>query len=394
MAPVMKLQLLVCFLTRIVAITESTGLVPLRDIPAADDASRCSSDQGVGANEAALVQLSSKREHSLDANDLSEDGEIIDKVVFIKTHACGSSTLTSILHWFCENHNKHCFIYPEEIPSGSTILREQLLPIASEQAGTLDIWPNHVTLETDLLDALIPGNFKISLFREPLSRLLSCFRHGSPDAARNVLDELKNGTNPDTCGSASMKMSKQVPVEQFHELDFILLTEEYDLSLMMLRRVLGWSVRDMLYRRMKDEHNEELTQVVDELQIFLQGTPAPATSEFLEGCTGGNESVVYDLAKKAFEHQWNSFSAAEQLDIKADLVMFQDGLAALEECCDSHAEDVLCQHMAIDNVEWNKMAREIQDDGIVHFTGGTGSPCMVVIDAILGHNATVNRSLA
>eukprot|EP00403_Amphidinium_massartii_P031201 CAMPEP_0178387962 /NCGR_PEP_ID=MMETSP0689_2-20121128/9347_1 /TAXON_ID=160604 /ORGANISM="Amphidinium massartii, Strain CS-259" /LENGTH=377 /DNA_ID=CAMNT_0020008349 /DNA_START=95 /DNA_END=1228 /DNA_ORIENTATION=- len=375
-------------------------------VPPSDEAGSCRAEHRAGADEAALVQLSSKRVRSKDYNDLYEDGKMIDKVVFIKTQSTGSSTLTSILHWFCENHHKRCFIYPEGLASGSTVQREGLLSILTEEAGySLDIWPNHVILETDLLDELIPGNFKISLFREPLSRLMSSFRHVEPSVsgssaedalleAQTVLDALKNGTVPDKCGNAAVKMSKQVPIEKFQDLDFILLTEEYDLSLMMLRRALGWSVRDMLYRRMKDEHNEELTEVVEELQTLLQGNSTPAVEEFLAECSGRNDTVVYQLAREAFEQQWHSFSTEEQMEINADLRVFQAALAALEECCDSHVDDALCQHMAIDNVEWQELARETQHDGIVRFTEGVGSVCMQVADAALIHNATMHQSLS
>jgi len=374
--------------------------------PSALHAETLGSEQGAAANEAALVQLPSKRRHGLDVSDVAEDNEMIDKIVYIKTESTGSSTLTSILHWFCENHDRRCFIYPDYLPeigNGKLIWRPQLTQIVAEEAGTLDIWPQHARLETDLFDELIPGNFKISLFREPFSRLMSTFRHCEGecildmalDHVQRVLDALQNDTVPTNCCPQRFKMSFQVPIEKFHELDFILLTDEYDLGLMMLKRVLGWSVRDMLYRRMKSEHDDSLVQAVDQLQSFLQNTSTPAIDEFLSECSGGDEIAVYDLARTAFDHQWNSFSAQEQKEINADLEMFQAALAALEECCDRHIDDVLCHHMAIDSVQWTLMAREsVDDDGIVRFVGGAGSVCMSVIDAQLSHNATVNQSLA
>mmetsp|Transcript_2554 Transcript_2554/g.5625 ORF Transcript_2554/g.5625 Transcript_2554/m.5625 type:complete len:98 (-) Transcript_2554:666-959(-) len=97
---------------------------------------------------------------------------MIDKNVFIKTHGTGSSTLTGVLHWFCENHAKRCYISPEDysthlnrhegnlIPC-MTYGSQSLAPIVANQAGSLDIWANHVRLLPDMLNTLIPGNFKI-----------------------------------------------------------------------------------------------------------------------------------------------------------------------------------------------------------------------------------------
>jgi len=399
MVSILYLQFFVCFLGQ--------ALPLLPKPPCALHAGTFQSDQGAVANEAALVQLPFKRQHSLDVSEVSEDDAMIEKIVYIKTFKTGSSTLTSILHWFCENHDRRCFIRPEYLPEmgvgSGPLLRPQLKKIVAEQAGTLDVWAEHARLETDLFDELIPGNFKISLFREPFSRLMSTFRHCEGecildmalDHVQRVLDALQNDTVPTNCCPQRFKMSFQVPIEKFHELDFILLTDEYDLGLMMLKRVLGWSVRDMLYRRMKSEHDDSLVQAVDQLQSFLQNTSTPAIDEFLSECSGGDEIAVYDLARTAFDHQWNSFSAQEQKEINADLEMFQAALAALEECCDRHIDDVLCHHMAIDSVQWTLMAREsVDDDGIVRFVGGAGSVCMSVIDAQLSHNATVNQSLA
>mmetsp|Transcript_48212 Transcript_48212/g.114649 ORF Transcript_48212/g.114649 Transcript_48212/m.114649 type:complete len:405 (+) Transcript_48212:88-1302(+) len=399
MVSILYLQFFVCFLGQ--------ALPLLPKPPCALHAGTFQSDQGAVANEAALVQLPFKRQHSLDVSEVSEDDAMIEKIVYIKTFKTGSSTLTSILHWFCENHDRRCFIRPEYLPEmgvgSGPLLRPQLKKIVAEQAGTLDVWAEHARLETDLFDELIPGNFKISLFREPLSRVMSSFRHCLPPCdnersmhrVQRVLEALKNDTIPDDCGPTSMKMSEFVPIERFHALDFILLTEKYDLGLMMLKRVLGWSMRDMLYRRMKSEHEEDLTELVDELQTFVNGSGTPAADEWFSRCSGENDTLVYGLARKAFEHQWNSFTVEEQMEINADLEMFQVTQAALEDCCETHSGDALCQHMLIDHAEWTILAREIvDDDGIVHFDGGAGSACMQVIDAALSRNAIVSQSLA
>jgi len=220
---------------------------------------------------------------------------------------------------------------------------------------------------------------------------MSGFRHGTIEHVRSTMEALQNNTMPPTCGAcaAYAKMSLHVPLDEFQALDFVMLTEEYDSSLMMLRRKLGWSVRDMMYRRLRTQYLPGMREAVAELEVFLK-QPAdvrpPVVDQFVDTCLGVNETLVYNMAVAKYQQQWQSFSPAEQAEIASETTMFRDTLAAFEECCDSHtddAPDALCQHMLMDNEHWSSYARQQQSpDGIVRFSA-SGSTCSAVIDAAL-----------
>ena len=62
----------------------------------------------------------------------------------------------------------------------------------------------------------------------------------------------------------------------------MLLTEQYHAGLMVLRRRLGWSFADMLYRRMKD-HTAGITPAFDAALRELKSSPRAEEHAEAEG---------------------------------------------------------------------------------------------------------------
>eukprot|EP00971_Amphidinium_carterae_P213152 4230458-Amphidinium_carterae.1 len=126
-------------------------------------------------------------------------------------------------------------------------------------------------MRTEMLNTLIPGNFKIGLFRTPLPRMMSAFRHHYPtERVKDTMEALKRDQHIDDCGGRSGRlMSSQISPNQVEELDFVMLTEYYDWSLMMLRQKLGWSMFDMMYRSLKDEHPADMVAVSAAFEEYL-----------------------------------------------------------------------------------------------------------------------------
>eukprot|EP00971_Amphidinium_carterae_P150672 2987123-Amphidinium_carterae.1 len=102
------------------------------------------------------------------------------------------------------------------------------------------------------------------------------------------MESLKRNSMPAVCGGpTSYPMAKQIKPEQVGELDLVMLTEKYDLSLMMLRRALRWSLFDMMYRRMKSEHADDLMKATATFVDYLSqpvGELNTATRDYLEAC--------------------------------------------------------------------------------------------------------------
>eukprot|EP00971_Amphidinium_carterae_P157870 3129518-Amphidinium_carterae.1 len=114
----------------------------------------------------------------------------VDKVVFVRTACTGSSTLVGILHRFCDNYGKRCQVPKErysdrydEYAMHKTVLH---------RAGKLDVWTTHAAFYEEEFKLLIPGAFKFSTFREPMSRVLSSFRHcDDAECPRDALTALQ-----------------------------------------------------------------------------------------------------------------------------------------------------------------------------------------------------------
>eukprot|EP00971_Amphidinium_carterae_P328809 6460886-Amphidinium_carterae.1 len=140
-------------------------------------------------------------------------------------------------------------------------------------------------------------------------------------------------------------MSDQLSPEQVQELDFVMLTEQYDLSLMMLRRKLGWSMFDMVYRRQRADHTPEIVTATAAFEEYLSqpvSTLNEATQLYLQNCVGGNEFALYQSANRTFYAQWEALSATEQQEVRSDESRFSAAQDTLLQCCRNSPSDSYC----------------------------------------------------
>lgn len=309
-----------------------------------------------------------------------EDDDMVDKIVFIKTQSTGSSTLTSILHRFCDDHQRRCFVHPAGTHPGSTANRTRLKGYVEEEEARarrfkqdpiahawrpLDIWPNHAVLEADLFDRLVPGNVKISIFRRPIERVLSSFSHGPElpanrsraEEVQDILTALRAGERPQPwCGPAGFRLADSVPLADFDKLDFVLLTEKFDLSLILLRRRLRWRTHDIMYLKLKDHQQDaDLEASRQHLRQYLTLPDDNITqpTRFLkEHCIEGEEAAVYHKAHDKFDQQFSRLSTRVQEDVAEELEDFGRSLASVADCCERDPDDAYCQRLVEDNVPW------------------------------------------
>mmetsp|Transcript_24247 Transcript_24247/g.53861 ORF Transcript_24247/g.53861 Transcript_24247/m.53861 type:complete len:336 (-) Transcript_24247:45-1052(-) len=287
------------------------------------------------------------------------------KMVFVKTHSTGSSTLTGILHRYCDVHGARCFVSPEGVSAATTYDRAQLEAVVDQFPAQLDIWPNHVVFEPDVFDEMIPGSQKISLFRSPLNRTMSAFRHSPASVIIDHLDSLVADRGMPTalpCGGniAGIRMSDQVRLEDFDKLDLVLLTEQYDLSLILLRRRMSWTTRDIVYARLKDySDDEDRVAAAAEVEAFLTQADilTQAAQDLLDYCVRGDEAAIYSMAEQRFEEQLEALAPAERKSVNAEVLHFQGVLAEVSSCCQKHPQDSFCSSLQVDNIEWTSQAR-------------------------------------
>lgn len=302
----------------------------------------------------------------------------IQKVVFIKTHATGSSTLTSILHSYCDTSGVRCFVHPSDIFPGKTIREGELRSVfqnMSSRGDYFDVFPNHAEFVPDEFDRMILHNFKVSLFRSPLSRMMSHFKHPPGTAVKGTLVKLERNKTVNNCGPVGTSMSEQVHVDSFHALDAVVLTEEFDLGLMMLRRKLRWKISDMVYIKKKDSPNYPPSIKADH-RLMEQRLSSPidqlntAWQQMVQRCLQGDELLVYEMAKSKFQSDLANLTARERDAVQAETTHFRALLGQVSDCCKQHRDDAYCHVLKVDNVQWiqqkqrktgTKSPREIAD---------------------------------
>lgn len=277
--------------------------------------------------------------------------------MYIKTHSTGSSTLTNLLHRYCENYDKECYV---PLKAGKMCTEGCLEKIAAqthEESRHFDVWPNHVVYVPHLLEEIVPGGITISVFREPFDRTMSAYAHGRREQVRDALATMKRNEPVLSCGKAGTRMVAQVPLEHFDKLDFVILTEEYNLGLVLLRRYLGWKLEDIVYTRMKDHSVVEDTTLAPLRKYLSQDDKnlTQAAIDFKKNCMGGDEGELYRRAKDKFWHQYNRLSKEERGEVDAEVKVFEKALQQVQDCCETATRsDKYCKALGTDNGKWVK----------------------------------------
>lgn len=294
------------------------------------------------------LHLSSKRASSAEPSPTS-------KIVYIKTHATASSTLTGIFHRFCDHYHFNCFVPPYFAgKNANRTLLEDVLKMKKEQNLSWDVWPNHANLEADLFDQIIPNNTKVSIFRNPLDRLASSWAH-APAQLRVAVNALRqNQPLKIPCGPEGKKMTEHVPIEDFDKLDYVLLTEHMNLGLVMMKRKFNWQLSDIMYVSLKTSTGStELKDALREMLVLPEVNMTTEIHNMLGACVLGNESLIYNMASDKFYQQWKELGASGQDEVQREVVKFEHLLEKMHLCCQANPADEYCIKLSADNLAWN-----------------------------------------
>lgn len=287
----------------------------------------------------------------------------VTKIVFIKTRWTGSDELAGILNRYCDLHEVGCFAHTMQSWAQFTAERsslEHLREVAGIRNEKVSIWSGYSTLEPDVFDKWIPGNVKVSLFRDPVARTVAAYASTAGRGAGQVLQLLQGGVLPATelCDAAGKKMSDQIHLDQFPLLDYVLLSEYHDLSLVMMRHKFGWAKEDIVYLRPKDIPHPStpsgLSGSPAALKTYLsqpESNLSSAARQVLANCAGGEEAEIYQLARVRFQMQWNGFSDTEQQEIVDEVQAFHVAMDNLYSCCASLPTDEYCHILREDTPE-------------------------------------------
>ena len=207
-------------------------------------------------------------------------GNPIQHVVFLKVHKAASTTVMNIIVRFGLSRNLTFMIhhYSNVISEKAAMAPRYILPPV--QNGTYDILCNHIIFNKPVLGRYFPSDSKyIAILREPFEQMVSAFLYYKvvypqpyitqipgknpistylkdpwkyePD---NLLDSftynrmsLDLGYNPRNIRNASATAAAEFIKQLEREFDLIMIVEYFDESVVLLRRLLGWELKNMLY---------------------------------------------------------------------------------------------------------------------------------------------------
>ena len=207
-------------------------------------------------------------------------------VVFIKCHKTGSSTAQNIFLRFGEarnltfvlahdNKNLSTSHWPNVISYSSSLSDSNIVP--PPKGKTYDIMCCHVVYNKTSFRKYMPADsVYIGLIRDPVARLESSFRYFNMFPGVELSDfaanPLKYDTRDHSMANNRMALEFGFPSELFpnskiyvpnrnekiqgylgeimKDFDLIMLTERMDESVILLKRLLGWQIKDVLYQKL------------------------------------------------------------------------------------------------------------------------------------------------
>ncbi|XP_050406599.1 galactose-3-O-sulfotransferase 4 [Patella vulgata] len=185
-------------------------------------------------------------------------------IAFLKVHKCGSTTMSNILHRFALRYNLNV-VLPDKNGTRFWVLglldkdtHKKIIPVAKgEEYNILAV---DTYYNKHIYEQLIPNHpFFLAIFREPVERYISyLFYH--KNTRETLIQKMK--TNPYifhgyTGGAPPILNDFSFYVQNLslirftermdNEFDMIMVTEYFDQSLILLKRKLCWTLRDIIY---------------------------------------------------------------------------------------------------------------------------------------------------
>ncbi|KAL8593176.1 hypothetical protein ACOMHN_009831 [Nucella lapillus] len=269
-------------------------------------------------------------------------------LVFIKVHKAASSTLANIIQRYGFTRNLN-FVLPNRPPKsvaynyiskrGELFNQTSILP--PPPGGHYDLLWNHAIYNRTAFNSFMPHDtVYISILREPFQQFVSSYAfYNSPDMDKylssrvnpfshylyymphtQLLNYFRNkqaedlGMGPQHVLNSTLRHLYLQDLNQ--ELQLVLITEFFDESLVLLRRLLCWSIKDILY--MPQNKNSFKPKFVFSGQDYARHQQLAAAD--------------YDLYK-FFKHKFLRILAAQELDFEHEVTHFREVLREVRRFC-------------------------------------------------------------
>ncbi|OWF48079.1 galactose-3-O-sulfotransferase 3-like [Mizuhopecten yessoensis] len=199
----------------------------------------------------------------------------VHHVAFIKVHKAASTSIQNIFYRY-GYHNDLVMVQPVRTTGTKWFLpveREMFLPPPRGQTS-FDIMSIHATYNRKAFETILPkDSVYIGIVREPFKQFASCVKYyhlnkilripGSNPVRKFLLDakdQMNLSPNPRVFNTQSRDLGFPVkymfPYNEYkfsnflqqldRELDLVLVVERFDESVVLLRRLLNWEVKDVI----------------------------------------------------------------------------------------------------------------------------------------------------
>ena len=216
--------------------------------------------------------------------ECSTQGQPKRKVVYVKTHKTGSSTLTNILHRLVHKYNLRPVLPKNDIflgyPNKEMLMSSyvKLPPVHGKDVYDV-LCSAHSIYDRHTMSKLVPDAHYITVLRDPATHFVSSWNYwhtgdhikartgkditmdqfiDSPDTYRHDLSEgdhhlLHNSMAYDLglSNNPTTQQVEQLVQDLNNRFAAVIITEYFDESLIMLRRQLCWPKEDILYLSLK-----------------------------------------------------------------------------------------------------------------------------------------------
>lgn len=298
------------------------------------------------------------------------------RLIFVKTHKTGSSTLSSILHRYCDEHSGVICYTEGPIPRNAAVFGYTYDWFTHASFPPVDILSHHIRYWPTLLHAFVPEPAPIiTIVREPAARFLSGwdYSHKHWGEERDIysivrqlpLDLEKLPEDFQTLLTANCYEQSLCPpgplwavrnasepscIQTLRDvrrgaISLVLITEHMDESLVLLGRALGWSLDELVYQSMKNSsaevkssHDHPPSDVVHKIHGWLR-----------------NDVILYQTALRLFEQR----VAAQDASFRVEVERFRQKKLELRATCARRnqaalgkADRSLCARLATDHGEW------------------------------------------
>lgn len=292
-------------------------------------------------------------------------------IIFVKTHKTASSTVSSILHRYCGEHNDiSCFV-PRGNGGVMTEPQNSELSLHAYNPEHVNVHAQHTYYWPNFLHKLVPRPAPIiTIIRRPASRFLSTWDYrrfdwrGRRDVFRIIesmpeersqlpakfFKILKHDSSqyelcPAGPGWAISNSSEASCVQTLRDmlsgaLSLVLITERLDEGLVLLSRMMGWPLHHVLYISMKisshkQQHERPLATTIHKLERWLK-----------------LDLLLYQVAEVILDRRIQS----QDSSFWRELRQFRKMRAETELACNLEANitSVDCKRLKQDNVEWVK----------------------------------------